>query len=75
MRVSQTNTPEEFNKITKIELYRLWWLKAMTDGQIAKMYGVSKQDVKNKRKEHNIKWMNSAILSIMGNDKYRRFKK
>jgi len=71
MKIRQEKTPEEFSAIDKLELYKLWFKKALTDKQVATLYGVTKQDVKNKRKEFGYTLFRCAILSIIGGDKYK----
>lgn len=71
MKIEKTYTEKDFNKLSKIELYNLWFRDALTDTQIAKMYGVTKQQVKSKRKQYNIKYINSAVLFLMGGQQYR----
>lgn len=70
MKITQTNTPDEFKKLTRPELHKLWFRDALTDGQIAKKFGVTKQEVKQKRKELNLHMFNSAISYLMGGKKY-----
>ncbi len=70
-KITQTKTPEDFKKISKQELYKLWfgerlWDTPMTDGQIAKMYGVTKQEVKDKRKEKGITWLSCGLTYMSG---------
>lgn len=71
MKIEQTYTEEDFDRITKLELYNLWFRDALTDGQIAKLYGTTKSVVKEKRKKYNIKYINSAILYLAGRPEYR----
>ena len=70
MRIKQEKNSDDFEKLTKIELYNLWFRKALTDKQIAKLYGVTKQQVKEKRKKYNIKYLNSAVLYLAGGKAY-----
>ena len=69
--MKQTRTPEEFEKIDKMEFYRLWFKKALTLGQIAKMYGVKREEVVAKKKEFNLTTYKCAVLSVLGGDKYK----
>ena len=41
MRITQTNTPEDFQKLKKHELHKLWFHDALTDKQIAKKFGIN----------------------------------
>ncbi|MBO5389162.1 MAG: hypothetical protein J6A59_13715 [Lachnospiraceae bacterium] len=74
MRITQTNTPEDFQKLKKHELHKLWFHDALTDKQIAKKFGITKQDVKQKRKEFNLNMLNSAMLSVAGSPLYKKHK-
>ena len=71
MRVKQERTPEEFSKITQVEFHNLWWNKAMTQGQIAKLYGVTRKEVVAKRKELKLNNFNCAMMRVAGGDKYK----
>lgn len=71
IKIRQIKTPDEFEKIKRAELHRLWFNQAMTDKQIATMYGVDKKTVRAKRKELNIKWLNSGVLSVAGRPEYK----
>ena len=75
MKIKQLYTEKEFNKISKVELHGLWFRDALTDGQIARLYGVTKEQVKQKIKKYNIKYLNSAILYLVGNPEYRASRK
>lgn len=74
MKVHQQFTPEDFSKISKLDLYDLWFRQALTDKQIATLYGVTPSDVKEKRKEYNIRYLNSAIAFLSGSKAYRHTK-
>lgn len=64
-------TKEDFNKLTKVEMHRLWFKQAMTEKQIAKLYNVSRKEVHDKRKiEFGLNFINSAILYLT-NTKYK----
>ena len=75
-KITQTKTPEDFEKITRVEFYKLWfgatWKdKPMTLGQIAKMYGVDKKTVKEKKKELKLTWLTCGVLFVAGGNSYR----
>jgi hypothetical protein len=36
MRITQTNTLEDLNKLTRPEFHKLWFIDALTEKQIAK---------------------------------------
>ena len=75
MKITQTNTPKDFNKLNRAQLHQIWFHDALTDGQIAKKFGVTKKDVKDKRKELGISWINGAVLALMGGKQYENDKK
>ena len=75
-KITQTKTPEDFEHITKKELYALWFGVKMfdtplSDKQIATMYGVTKQDVRAKRKEKHLNWLSCALLYVAGGKAYK----
>lgn len=71
MKIKQERTPEEFQKIDIVEFHRLWYIKALTDKQIAILYGVTKEEVKEKRKEFKLNALNCAVMYLAGGDKYK----
>lgn len=72
MKITQTNTPEEFNELTRAEFHKLWFRDALTDKQMAIKFGVTKKEVKQKRKELNLNAWNSAVLYLSGGSQYRK---
>lgn len=70
MKVTQKFTPEDFEKITKVELHRLWFNEALTDKKVAILYGVTKQDVKEKRRQFKLTMITAAMLKVT-NSKYK----
>lgn len=75
-KITQTKTPKDFEKITRVEFYNLWFGASWKDtpmslGQIAKMYGVDKKTVKAKKKELGLTWLNCGIMFVAGGSKYR----
>lgn len=78
-KITQTKTPKDFEKITRVEFYNLWFGASWKDnpmslGQIAKMYGVDKKTVKAKKKELGLTWLNCGIMFVAGGNKYRNKK-
>lgn len=73
-KIEKTRTPQDFERITRVELHRLWFKEALTDKQIATMYGVDKSIVKEKRKAFKLGWISSGILYVAGSDAYRKEK-
>ena len=72
MKIKQVHSPEELNKITKEEYYKIYYLRALSDRQIAKMYGVKTKDARDKRKELKLNLLNCAFLYLAGGPKYKR---
>lgn len=75
-KIEQTRTPEDFTKISRAELYKLWFGarlsdSPLTDRQIAKMYGVTKEEVKAKRKKLKIGWLSCGFMYVTSGDKYK----
>lgn len=76
MKVEQTRTPEEFDKITRVEFYKLWFGARLSDnpmtlGQIAKMYGVDRATVKAKKKELHLTWLLCGFMYVAGGDRWK----
>ena len=66
MAIKQEYTREDFDKLNRVEMHRLWYIKAYTEKKIAKLYGVTRKEVHEKRKnELGLGWINSAILYMM----------
>lgn len=79
VKITQTKTPEDFAKITREEFYKLWFGATLKDnpmslGQIAKIYGVDKKTVKEKKKELGLTWLNCGIMFVAGGSRYRNNK-
>lgn len=75
-KVEQTKTPKDFEKITRVEFYRLWFGASMKDkpmtlGQIGKMYGVDKKTVKVKKKELGLTWLMCGLMYVAGGERYK----
>lgn len=63
---------EEFDKLTRVDMHKLWFRDALTERKIASMFGVTKEEVHDKRKEElGLTWLGSAFLWLM-NPKYRK---
>lgn len=76
MKIVQTKTPEDFEKITRVELFKLCFGSKLSDapltnGQIATMYGVTKKEVKQKKKELKLGWLQCGIIFVMGGPRYK----
>jgi hypothetical protein len=70
-KVEQTKTPEEFEKLSLQKFHKLWFGYAMSNQQIADMFGVTKKDVKRKRKELGLSYFKAGMLYVYGGPKYR----
>lgn len=72
MKIEPKYTEKKFDKITKLELYNLWFREALTDKQIATLYRTTKDVVKEKRKKYNMTIFKCAILFLIGGEQYKR---
>lgn len=75
MKIKQLYTPKDFKKLDKVLLFDVWYRQALTDKQVGKLFGVTAADVKKKREELGIRWMNSAIASLSGGSTFTSKKK
>lgn len=71
MKIACTRSPEDLQKLDRVEFHKIWFIDALTDRQMAKMFGVTTKEVKAKRKELGLNWFNSAVLYITGGSKYK----
>lgn len=71
MKIEQKYTEKDFNKLTQAEFHNLWFVRAYTEKQIAKMYGVTKEQVHKKRKELKLGWFNSGMLYVAGGKSFK----
>jgi hypothetical protein len=70
-KVEQTKTPEDFQRLTLQQYHKLWFCYAMSDKQMADMFGVTKKDVKEKRKRLGLTLFKAGMLYVYGGPKYR----
>ena len=62
---------KKFDELNRVDMHRLWFIEAKTEKKIAKMYGVTRQEVHDKRKnEFRLTFLNSAMLYLT-NPKYK----
>lgn len=54
-------TEEDFKKLKKKELYRLWFVEEYFDAGLARGYNVSKKLVRQRREELGITWLGSGL--------------
>lgn len=71
MKIVQMYTPEDFKALNKDQMFDLWFRQALSDKKIAKLYGVTPQDVKDKVKSFNMTLLNCAIAALNGPKRYR----
>lgn len=71
MKNRNVHTREEFYRLNKEQLHNIWFREAKTDRQIAKIYGVTKEEVKQRRIHYGLTYMKSAMLYLLGGEKYR----
>lgn len=67
-------TKEDFDKLSKRELYEIWYNNCKTDKQIAKMYNISRKEVKSTRKKFNMTMFKCAMLKLANKEKYSKMK-
>lgn len=72
MKIEQIGNLDDLKKLKRNQFHELWYIRSLTDGQIAKMYNTTKQEVKKKRKELKLNWFNSAVLYVAGGPQYRQ---
>lgn len=70
-KIEQTRTPEDLQKLTLKEFHRLWFIDAMTDRQMAKMFGVTRKDVKKRRKELKLNMLRAGMLYVYGGPTFK----
>lgn len=75
MQIKQLYTPKDFEKLDKVLMFDVWYRQALTDKKIAKLFGVTAADVKNKREKLGIRWMSSAMASLSGGKTFTSKKK
>mgnify|MGYP003299368298 CR=1 FL=1 len=71
MKIVPKYTEEDLNKITNWEFHDLWFNKALTDRQMAKLFNVDVSKIKKKRKEFGLNWFNSAMMFLAGGDRFK----
>lgn len=75
MKVEQTNTREDFEKLDLVGLHDIWFNQALTDKQVAKKFGITKEEVKEKRKKFGLNFWSGAMLYVGGGEKYKGSKR
>ncbi len=69
MRKMEKRDSKEFESITYDEFYKLYFGEKISDNplslrKIAKLYGVTLESVKAKKKELGITWLNCAVKYV-----------
>lgn len=70
--MEQTHTLDDLNKLTLIEFHKYWFIDALTDKQMAEKFGTNKKEVKRRRKELGLTYLNGAMLRVAGGTKYQQ---
>ena len=64
IKVGSLGDEEAFMKLTKKELYRLWYVEEYFDAGLARAYNIPKSLVKQRRKERGVSWLGSGLTFI-----------
>lgn len=72
LKIEQIGTLEDLKKLKRHQFHELWYIRSLTDGQIARMYNTTRKEVKKVRKELKLNWFNSAVLYMAGGSQYRQ---
>ena len=70
MKITPKYTEEDLQNIKQWEFHDLWFNKALTDRQMAKLFNVNVSKIKEKRKELGLNWFNSAMLFLAGGKQF-----
>lgn len=62
---------KEFKKLTRLQMYDLWFRQSLTEKSIAKLFGVTREQVKEKREGFGLGFLESGIASLSGTPEYR----
>lgn len=71
MRMEQRHTLDDLKHLTREEFHKYWFIDALSDKEMADIFGTTKQEVRKRRKELNLTYMNSAMLYIAGGAKFK----
>ena len=71
MKITPKYTEEDLKDITQWEFHDLWFNKALTDRQMAKLFNVDVSKIKEKRKEFGISWLSAGMMYVAGGDKFK----
>lgn len=59
-------TEEDFMKLKKRELSRLWYKEEYFDAGLARAYNIPKKKVKARREELGVTWLGSGLTHLGG---------
>ena len=62
---------KEFNKLTRLQMYDLWFRQSLTEKSIALLFGVTREQVKQKREGFGLGFLESGIASLSGTPEYK----
>jgi hypothetical protein len=62
---------KEFKKLTRLQMYDLWFRQSLTEKSIALLFGVTREQVKEKREGFGLGFLESGIASLSGTPEYR----
>lgn len=71
MRVVQSKSKEDLERLTRAQFHQLWFNDAMTDSQMAVMFNTDKYTVKAKRKQLGLNMFNCGMLRVMGGKQFQ----
>ena len=72
MRIVRLYSKKDFKKLKKEEMFDLWFRQALTDKHIAKLYGVTSQEVAEKRKALGLgNYLTCAMMGLSGPPNFR----
>lgn len=74
MRMEQTHTLDDLNKLKREEFFKYWFVDALTNKEMAEKFGATVEDVKRRRKELNLTYMGCGMLRVAGGPKYTGIK-
>lgn len=62
--------PRDFHKLTRLELYDVWFRQSLSDKTVALLYGVTVSDVKKKRKKFGLNFRTCISLAFKGGEQF-----
>lgn len=72
MKIVRLYSKKDFKKLNKEQMFDLWFRQALTDKKIAKLYGVTVEDVADRRKALGLgNYLTCAMMGLSGPPKFR----